>query len=59
VVQRKDFMAGYTFWNLKDYKQRSNYNKEYNGMSFMGTVTFDETPRLVYYRFRNAVNPAP
>jgi len=58
VVQRKDFMAGYTFWNLKDYKQRSNYNKEYNGMSFMGTVTFDdETPRLVYYRFRNAVNP--
>jgi beta-glucuronidase len=60
VVQRADFMAGYTFWNLKDYKQRRNYNQQYNGISYMGLVTFDnETRRLVYDEFRNAVNPAP
>jgi beta-glucuronidase len=53
-------MAGYTFWNLKDYKQRRNYNQQYNGISYMGLVTFDnETRRLVYDEFRNAVNPAP
>ncbi|MBB6734651.1 beta galactosidase jelly roll domain-containing protein [Cohnella sp. CBP 2801] len=60
AVARKDFMAGYTFWNLKDYKERDNYNQSLNGISGMGLVTFDnEARRLVYYDFRDAVNPNP
>jgi beta-glucuronidase len=60
AVARKDFMAGYTFWNLKDYKERDNYNQSLNGISAMGLVTFDnESKRRVYYDFRDAVNPNP
>ena len=60
VVERKDFMAGYTFWVLKDYKERMTYNRfNYNGISAMGLLTFDEKKKLVYETFKNAVNPAP
>jgi beta-glucuronidase len=59
VVPRKDFVAGYTFWLLKDYKQRMTYNHEYNGISTMGLLDFHGNRKLVYEAFRNAVNPAP
>jgi beta-glucuronidase len=59
-MARTDYMAGYTFWNLKDYKERANYNQVYNGISFMGLVTFDnEAKRLVYDTFKKAANPLP
>jgi beta-glucuronidase len=60
IMARTDYMAGYTFWNLKDYKERDNYNQVYNGISFMGLVTFDnEAKRLVYDTFKKAANPFP
>jgi beta-glucuronidase len=59
VVPRKDFVAGYTFWLLKDYKQRMTYNHEYNGISTMGLIDFHGNKKLVYGAFRDAVNPAP
>lgn len=56
--KRLDYMAGYTFWVLKDYKQRLGYNKQINGISTMGLMRFDnEEPRLVYHTFKNAANP--
>ncbi|MEH7490878.1 glycoside hydrolase family 2 protein [Neobacillus niacini] len=55
---RLDYMAGYTFWVLKDYKQRLGYNQQINGISTMGLMRFDnEEPRLVYETFKNAANP--
>jgi beta-glucuronidase len=60
IMARTDYMAGYTFWNLKDYKERENYNQVHNGISYMGLVTFDnEAKRLVYNTFKNAANPFP
>jgi beta-glucuronidase len=54
-AERTDFVAGYFFWVLKDYKQRRGYNLEYNGISEMGTLAFDSrTKRLVYDEIRNA-----
>lgn len=51
---RADYVAGYTFWVLKDYKQRLGYNEELNGISTMGLLGFDSTiQRLVYDRFAN------
>lgn len=52
-------MVGYTFWLLRDYKQRLNYNHRYNGISTMGLISFDGQKKLVYYTFRDAANPAP
>lgn len=58
VAARPDFVAGYTFWLLKDYKQRLGYNEEYNGLSTMGLVGFDSrTRRLVYQAFTDARPP--
>jgi len=58
VTARPDFVAGYAFWVLKDYKQRLGYNKEYNGLSTMGLVGFDSrTRRLVYDAFSDAKPP--
>jgi beta-glucuronidase len=58
VSARKDYVAGYTFWLLKDYKQRDGYNEEYNGISTMGMVGFDSTTRrLVYGAFKDARSP--
>lgn len=60
ILERKDYLAGYTFWVLKDYKTRMLYNKAYNGISAMGLTTFgDQHKRLIYYQFRNAENPNP
>ncbi|WP_416314308.1 glycoside hydrolase family 2 protein [Rossellomorea sp. FS2] len=60
ATERKDFMAGYTFWALKDYKQRMTYNHDYNGISAMGLVTFDKLEKKqVYKAFKKAVNPNP
>ncbi|SCG38982.1 glycoside hydrolase family 2 protein [Micromonospora coxensis] len=58
VTARPEFVAGYTFWVLKDYKQRLGYNEEYNGLSTMGLVGFDSrTRRLVYDAFSDATLP--
>jgi len=58
VSARAAYVAGYTFWVLKDYKQRCGYNEEYNGISVMGMVGFDSTTRrLVYDAFENARSP--
>jgi len=57
---RLGFIAGYTFWLLKDYKERMTYNRNLNGISTMGLVTFDtEAHRLVYNEFKGAANPLP
>jgi beta-glucuronidase len=58
VAARGDYVAGYTYWLLKDYKQRYGYNEEYNGISVMGMVGFDSTTRrLVYDAFKDARPP--
>lgn len=54
VVARRSFMAGYTLWVLKDYKERAGYNQAYNGVSVMGLLTFDiESKKLAYDKFRS------
>ena len=58
VVERADYVAGYFFWVLKDYKQRAGYNQEYNGISEMGALAFDATTRrLVCDEIRAAPLP--
>ncbi|MCX4706448.1 glycoside hydrolase family 2 protein [Streptomyces sp. NBC_01373] len=58
VAARSEFVAGFTYWVLKDYKQRAGYNQTYNGISVMGLLTFaEERPKLVYDAFRKAVRP--
>ena len=58
VTARPDYVAGYTFWVLKDYKERLGYNEELNGISTMGLVGFDATStRLVYDEFAQAEAP--
>jgi beta-glucuronidase len=53
VAQTADAMAGYTYWLLRDYKQRMNYNHHYNGISAMGLLTFDGRRRAAYDAFRD------
>lgn len=58
VTARSAFVAGFTYWVLKDYKQRAGYNQDHNGISVMGLLTFEEErPKLVYDVFRKAVMP--
>ncbi|MFI6936169.1 glycoside hydrolase family 2 protein [Streptomyces sp. NPDC050287] len=58
VAERSEFVAGFTYWVLKDYKQRAGYNQDHNGISVMGLLTFaDERPKLVYEAFRKAAGP--
>jgi beta-glucuronidase len=58
VTARSEFVAGYTFWVLKDYKERYGYNMHYNGISVMGLVGFDSTTkRVIYDDFKRARNP--
>jgi beta-glucuronidase len=58
VTARPDYVAGYLFWVLKDYKQRAGYNEEYNGISTMGLLGFDSTTRRrVYADFAAAELP--
>jgi beta-glucuronidase len=57
VTARADHLAGYTYWLLKDYKQRMTYNHALNGISAMGLMTFDGRPRAAYTAFQAAQNP--
>lgn len=58
ATARSEFVAGYTFWVLKDYKQRYGYNMSYNGISVMGLVGFDSTTkRVIYNDFKLAQSP--
>jgi beta-glucuronidase len=57
VTARADHMAGYTYWLLRDYKQRMNYNHNLNGISAMGLITFDGRRRTAYDTFRDSRNP--
>jgi beta-glucuronidase len=58
VTRRSGFVAGYTYWVLKDYKERAGYNQSYNGVSVMGMLTFaEEQPKLVHEAFRQAAVP--
>jgi beta-glucuronidase len=57
VTARADRLAGYTYWLLKDYKQRMNYNHNLNGISAMGLTTFDDRRRIAYATFRDCRNP--
>ncbi|GAA4313075.1 hypothetical protein GCM10023086_33870 [Streptomyces venetus] len=60
VAARSAFVAGFTYWVLKDYKQRAGYNQDHNGISVMGLLTFaEERPKLVHEAFRKAANPRP
>ncbi len=58
MTARADRVAGYTYWLLKDYKQRMNYNHNLNGISAMGLITFDARRRTAYATFRDCRNPA-
>ncbi len=53
---RRGYVAGYTYWNLKDYKQRMDYNRfTYNGISTMGLLSFDgQHETAAYQAFKNA-----
>jgi beta-glucuronidase len=56
VTARAGRLAGYTYWLLKDYKQRMNYNHNLNGISAMGLLTFDGRRRVAYATFRDSQN---
>ena len=58
TTARSDYVAGYVFWLLKDYKERAGYNMEYNAISVMGMLGYDSTTKkLVYDAFRDAQTP--
>jgi beta-glucuronidase len=58
VTARARYVAGYTYWVLKDYKQRMHYNHNLNGISAMGLITFDGLRRTAYASFRDSRNPS-
>jgi beta-glucuronidase len=58
VTARSSYLAGYTYWLLKDYKQRMNYNHHLNGISAMGLITFTGRRRAAYAAFRDCKNPS-
>ena len=58
VAARSGYLAGYTYWLLKDYKQRMNYNHHLNGISAMGLITFTGGRRAAYAAFRDGQNPS-
>lgn len=57
--ERLPFVAGYTYWNLRDYKERNGYNEEnHNAISTMGLLPFGSGEETVAYdAFRGASNP--
>jgi len=57
VAARAGYLAGYTYWLLRDYKQRMNYNHRLNGISAMGLMTFDGRPRAAAAAFRDCRIP--
>ena len=58
VTDRAGYLAGYTYWLLRDYKQRMNYNHDLNGISAMGLITFTGHRRAAYATFRDCQNPS-
>ncbi len=58
VTDRAGYLAGYTYWLLKDYKQRMNYNHNLNGISAMGLITFTGHRRAAYAAFRDCKTPS-
>jgi beta-glucuronidase len=58
VTARAGYLAGYTYWLLKDYKQRMDYNHNLNGISAMGLITFAGRRRVAYAAFRDCINPS-
>jgi len=71
ATAHKDFVVGYTFWVLKDYKTRAGYNFDSIGISTMGTVPWAysrkfrdnamniglDPHKAVYYAIQRAENP--
>ncbi len=57
ATARASYLAGYTYWLLKDYKQRMPYNHHLNGISAMGLLTFDDRRRLAHAAYRDCPNP--
>jgi len=57
VTARAGHLAGYTYWLLKDYKQRMNYNQNLNGISAMGLITFDGRRRTAFAAYRDCISP--
>ncbi|MFW6384887.1 MAG: glycoside hydrolase family 2 TIM barrel-domain containing protein [Halodesulfurarchaeum sp.] len=59
AAERTSFVAGYTFWNVRDYKQRSDYNRfSQNGISTMGLLPFGEGQETCAYEaFGEAIPP--
>lgn len=56
--KRSSYMAGYTYWTLKDYKQRTDYNRfTYNGLSTMGLLPFDGEQETAAYHVFGAATP--
>ncbi|WP_419703034.1 glycoside hydrolase family 2 protein [Promicromonospora sp. NFX87] len=54
----RSYVAGYTHWVLKDYKQRLGYNMDLNGISVMGLLGWDSTTRrLAYDAYRRMETP--
>ena len=58
VTARAGRLAGYTYWLLRDYKERMPYNHDLNGISAMGLITFDGHRRTAYATFRDGRNPS-
>ena len=58
VAARAGHLAGYTYWLLRDYKQRMHYNHDLNGISAMGLTTFDGHRRTAYATFRDCGIPS-
>jgi len=56
---RVPYVAGYTYWILRDYKERNGYNqRSFNGISTMGLLPFSgDVETLTYEAFRAAENP--
>jgi len=52
------FTAGYTFWNLKDYRSKMDYtSRDPQRLSGMGMVDWaTRAPKVVYYYFQEATN---
>ncbi|MEK4248967.1 glycoside hydrolase family 2 protein [Paenibacillus sp. FSL W7-1287] len=52
------FTAGYTFWNLKDYRSKMEYtSRDPQRLSGMGMVDWNNrAPKVVYYYFQEATD---
>lgn len=49
---RNEYISGYSFWLLKDYKEDLNYNRtSHNGISTMGLLNFGDSDLSVAHAF--------